>query len=345
MEVSDMSKNKQQATPGGPLKPERIFEMAAAFQKSRILLTAFELELFSALGKEHKSSAQLAEALGIDERAADRLMNALCALELLEKNENKFSNSPLAQKFLVKDSPDFMGGLFHTNHLWDTWSTLTAAVEKGTSVIGKKVDDRGEKWLTAFIAAMHYRAQKQAPAVVAKLDLSGVNHVLDVGGGSGAFAMAFVKAKPDIQATVFDLPNVAPITRGYIEQEGFSNNVKIQTGDYHVNPLGNGYDLVFLSAIVHSNSFEENMKLLKKCTAALNPGGQVVVQDFIMDEDRTAPAFAAMFALNMLVGTEGGDTYTGAEVGEWMTGAGLSGIKRIDTPFGASLITGRLKKR
>jgi len=132
-----------------------------------------------------------------------------------------------------------------------------------------------------------------------------------------------------------------PLNCLYIEEEGFSGKIKTLTGDYHVDEIGDGYDLVFLSAIVHSNSDEENIKLLAKCSNALNPGGQVVVLDFIMEEDRTKPVFGALFSLNMLVGTESGDTYTESEVKNRMEQAGLSGMTRIDTPFNASLIIGR----
>jgi precorrin-6B methylase 2 len=178
--------------------------------------------------------------------------------------------------------------------------------------------------------------------VVGKLHLEKVSRVLDVGGGSGAFAMAFAKAKPGINATVFDLPNVVPLTRRYIEAEGLSARVNTAVGDYNMDPLGKGYDLVFLSAIVHSNSPAQNLQLIEKCVEALNPGGQVVVLDFIMEENRTAPAHGAVFALNMLVGTEAGDTYTESEVREWMTKTGLSGINRVDTPFGTSMLIGAL---
>ena len=341
--MTNKNTNERQPAPDSSLTPDRIMEMVMAFQRSRVLLTAYELELFTALGNDSKSSAEVAGALGTEKRATDRLMNALCALELLVKKENKFSNTPLSRNFLVKHSPAFMGNLYHSVHLWDTWSTLTQAVYKGTTVMQKKINDRGEKWLTAFIAAMHDRAQKHAPKVVEKLDLSKVTRVLDVGGGSGAYAMAFVKARSNINAAVFDLPNVIPITRRYIEKEGLADKITTIVGDYTKDPLGKGYDLVFLSAIIHSNSNEVNVKLLKKCSAALNPGGQVVIQDFIMDENRTTPVPGALFALNMLVSSEAGDTYTEPEVKDWMTAAGLSSIKRIDTPFGTSLICGCLQ--
>jgi O-methyltransferase domain len=112
-------------------------------------------------------------------------------------------------------------------------------------------------------------------------------------------------------------------------------------GDYERDDLGQGFDLVFLSAILHSNSPQGNRDLIQKGVAALNPSGQLVVQDFIVDEGRGGPPFGVLFALNMLVGTEAGDTYTESEVQQWMLEAGLTRVARQDTPFGTSLIVGR----
>src|SRR5574341_1167573 len=277
------------ATPpaGEALSAQGILEVASAFQKSRVLLTACELGLFTALGEARRSSAEVARALGTAERAMDRLMNALCAIGLLEKEGGRFSNTPLAARFLIQGKPDFLANLMHTAHLWGTWGSLTQAVRAGRSVAARPVKAREADWLHAFIAAMHWRASQHAPEVVASLDLAGVSRVLDVGGGSGAYAMAFARAKKGLTAVVFDLPNVVPLAEDYISREGFSDRVTTVVGDYEVDELGTRFDLVFLSAIIHSNSPGGNRALIRKGVQALNPHGQLVVQDFIMDEDRT----------------------------------------------------------
>ncbi len=322
------------------LTPEFIRETAMAFQRSRILLSAYELSIFTSVG-DGKTSKAVAKALKTDPRATDRLMNALCAMGYLEKNGDKFSNAPLAANFLVEGKPGYMAGLMHSVHLWDTWSGLTSAVRAGKPAANKKIGGRGDKWLEGFIAAMHERAYKTAPEVVKLIDMKGVSKVLDVGGGSAAYSMAFVKAGKSVTATVFDLPEVVPITRGYIEKEGLCDKIDTMSGDYHSDKFGKGYDLIFLSAIVHINSFAENMKLINRCAKALNKNGLLVVQDFVVSEDRTNPPMAAFFALNMLVGTERGDTYTESEIGDWMSKAGLADIVRVDTPFKTSLVIGR----
>ena len=174
----------------GALTPDDIRRTAYDFQQSRVLLTAFELGLFTALGNERKTSSEMAEEMGANPRALDRLMNTLTGMDLLRKEDDLFGNTDASLRLLVQGQPEYMAGLMHTVNLWSTWSTLTEAVSKGTAVAHRDVNDRGADWLTSFIAAMHARAVIQAPSVIAQLDLSGVSRVLDVGGGSGAYAMA-----------------------------------------------------------------------------------------------------------------------------------------------------------
>jgi SAM-dependent methyltransferase len=331
-------------TPGSsdrPLSPAPIMELATAFQRSRPLLTAFELELFTALASEARTSDEVAAEIGAEPRATDRLMNALVALELLEKENGRFRNSPLAGKYLVKGRPDYLGGLGHSNHLWDTWSRLTQVVRTGGPEGLGDTDQRDDDWLRPFIAAMHTRARQSAGQVVAMLDLDGVSRVLDVGGGSGAYAMAFVRARRGISAVVFDLPKVVPLARMYTQQEGLAAEVVTVGGNYLHDPLGEGYDLVFMSAVIHSNAVNDNRLLFGKAARALRPGGQLIVQDFLINEDRSGPLQPALFALNMLVGTPAGDTYTESEVRQWMAEAGFGGIRRLDTPVGTNLVIGR----
>jgi SAM-dependent methyltransferase len=323
------------------LTPEHLREIAVSFQKSRIFLTAYELDIFTALGDAKRTAGEVAAAIGCDERATDRLMNALCALGILHKTKEYFSNSALTARYLVKGKPDYLAGLMHTVNLWDNWATLTEAVQRGSSIFPEHPGDRGKNRYISFIAAMHERARKQVSVVMALLDFTGIKRILDVGGGSGEYAMAFVRAHPEVSADVFDLPDIIPLTETYINRENLRDRINCISGDYTQDDLVTRYDMVFLSAVIHSNSYDVNRRLIKKCADAVNSGGQVVVLDFIMDEDRINPANGAFFALNMLVGTESGDTYTESEVRQWMTDAGLKEIIRKDTGFGSALVIGR----
>jgi len=317
---------------------DRIWEIARGFQPSRILLTAAELGVFEALGSGQKTSADVAGRLGTDPRATDRLLNALVALGLLAKDGELFSNLPEGRDLLVPGGPRYMGGaLGHACNMWESWSTMTEAVRAGTSVLRREGQERAD-WVRPFIAAMDYNARERAKEIVKLINLDGVHRLLDVGGGSAAYAIEFCRAKPDLQAIVFDLPDVIPLTRQYIEKAGMSDRIGTAEGDYNVDELGGGFDMAFLSAIIHSNSPEQNIELFRKCFRALGNGGEIVVQDFIIEENRTAPAQAAIFALNMLVATEAGDTYTESEVKDWLSRASFERFRRIDPPGGGTVL-------
>ena len=322
------------------MNPQEIRAMVTAFQRSRIILTAFELNIFTFLGENSYSAAAVAEALHLNEGATERLLNVLVALELLQKNNEKYSNTNDGLKFFSKNSPAYLAGLMHSNHLWNTWSHLTDVVKTGEPAHNTEINDRGDEWLNAFIHAMHDRGKKQAPGQVAKIDLTNVNSVLDVGGGSGCFSMAFLNRKPELRSAIFDLPNVVPISKKIVETEGFAGRIEHFEGDYTTDELPAGFDLVFLSAIIHSNSYETNQELVRKCFNSLNPGGRIVIQDWIMNDTKTEPAQGAIFAINMLVGVEGGDCYSEKEVKAWMANAGFSKSIKVDLESGLAQVIG-----
>jgi 2-polyprenyl-3-methyl-5-hydroxy-6-metoxy-1,4-benzoquinol methylase len=321
--------------------PGEFMEMANAFRISRIILSAHELNIFTMLKDGPLTSINVAKTAGTNERATDRLMNALVPIGLLKKSGSQFSNTDFSTRFMIKGQPSYMGGIDHLAQLWKTWSTLTEAVKAGTSVaIRQPIGERDETWLEPFIAAMHSRAFQQAKEIAAVLDLSMTKTMLDIGGGSGAFTFEFIRGNPEIKGTIFDLPNVIPLTKQYITREGFDDSVSTVSGNYLKDRFGHNFDLILLSAVIHINSPEENKNLLNKCAEALNPEGQIVILDHIMTEDRTFPAAGAFFALNMLVGTEKGDTYTENEIKSWLKNSGFKYIRRRDTPQGSSMMIG-----
>ena len=230
--------------------------------------------------------------------------------------------------------------MLHTAHLWQRWSTLTECVRAGGAVARDEIAGRGEDWTGAFIAAMHRNASERAPLVVGAVGAENVRRMLDVGGGSGAYSIAFARANPTLRADILDLAEVEPIARGHIERAGVADRVTVRAGDLRRGVLGAGYDLVFMSAICHMLSPEENLDLLGRCCEALSFGGRVVIQDFILEPDKTSPRFAALFALNMLVGTRGGSSYSEPEYTAWLGEAGFREIRRVRLPGITGLMIG-----
>jgi (2Fe-2S) ferredoxin/2-polyprenyl-3-methyl-5-hydroxy-6-metoxy-1,4-benzoquinol methylase len=320
--------------------PEDLLQSIRGFQESRIILSAVELDIFSAVGSGVSSQA-VAATMATDPRATEMLLNALVAAGWLAKKDGAYYNSKTSARYLSSGSPDnAREGLLHTAHLWPRWSTLTDCVRAGTSVLEHKADGYDMEWTRSFIAAMDRNAGERIPHVVHAIGLEGVRRMLDVGGGSGAYSIACARAAKDLQVEIMDLAEVLPITEKHIAAAGLSGRIRTRPGDFCTDGLGSGFDLVLLSAICHMLDGPQNLDLFKRCRQALEPQGRLIVQDFILEPDKTAPRSAALFALNMLVGTRAGSSYSTDEYIEWMKEAGFREVQHVRLPGPTGLIIG-----
>ncbi len=314
--------------------PDDVDQMIRGFMASRVVLTALELDIFSAIGKG-ASAAKVADDVDADPRATEMLLNALVSLKLLEKTDTEFRNTTAAARYFAAGSPDnHRPALMHTAHLWQTWSTLSDAVKAGTRVTEARSDDH----VPAFIAAMDRNARDRAAQVVKTVGTEGVRRLLDLGGGSGAYSIAFARAVPELCAHIVDVADVLPITQSYIQNAGLEDRITVRAGDMLTAPLAADYDLVLLSAICHMFSPGQNQRLFHRAFDALAPRGRLVVQDFILNPEKTAPRQAALFSLNMLVNTKAGASYSELEYDKWLRGAGFDEVRRVRMPGPASLM-------
>jgi (2Fe-2S) ferredoxin/predicted O-methyltransferase YrrM len=321
--------------------PDRLEQMIRGFMPSRCVLTALELDIFTAVG-EGANAEQIGTRIHADGRALSMLLNALASLGLLSKSGNDYKNTPESARFLAQGSKDnHRDGLLHTANIWHRWSTLTDAVRAGTRV---PIDRGGSsEWTRNFIAGMQRNAKGRAPILVKALGTAGVRRLLDLGGGSGAYSIAFAKAVPDVRCEIVDVPEVVPLTAEYINRAGGAPQVSVRAGDMLQGELGRGYDLILLNAICHMFSEEQNRDIFRRARQALAPNGRLVVQDFILNPDKAGPQHAALFSLNMLVGTEAGAAYSEPEYTQWMRAAGFTEVSRINLPGPSSLIVGQVK--
>ncbi len=317
--------------------PDEVVDLIRGFMPSRAVLTALELDIFTVVG-ESGTASQVAAKIQCAERATEMLLNALVGLKLLVKQDGVYANTPLAARFFVEGTPDSARmGQLHMANLWKRWSTLTEAVREGTSVAPRPSNGS----VKPFMAAMDVNARGRARAIAQAIQLDGTKRMLDLGGGSGAYSIAFAKAAPDMHSEIIDMADVLPITEEHIRKAGLVGRITTRPGDMLTVPLETGkYDLVLLSAICHMFSPEENQQLLNRAYTALAPQGRLVVSDFVLEPDKTAPRFAALFSLNMLVGTRSGASYSEPEYTEWMRRAGFAETKRLHMAGPASLMIG-----
>jgi (2Fe-2S) ferredoxin/predicted O-methyltransferase YrrM len=324
-----------QARDKGGILPDEWNEMIRAYMPSRAVLTALELDVFTAVASG-ASAEQVTQKIHADTRATEMLLNALASLKLLDKRDGTFFNTPASARFFTEGSPDnARNGLIHIANIWHRWSTLTDCVRAGTSVAAR---GREDKWVSDFIAAMDRNAKERAGALVRAVGTSGIKRMLDLGGGSGALSIAFASAAPGLTSEILDLADVVPLAQDYIRRAGFADRITTRVGDMLRDPLGEKYDLILISAICHMFSPEENRRLFQRAYTALASGGRLVVQDFILEPSKTAPRAAALFSLNMLVGTRAGSSYSEPAYASWLRDADFSDVRRVRLPGPAGLM-------
>ncbi len=298
----------------------------ADFWPAKALLSAAELGLFGSLRRPTDAS-KIAERLKLDEAATARLMDALVGMGILEKTAYKYCLVENIKEFLLPGPECIVPMLMHRVTLWDSWSDLTDTIR-----FGKTLDDpqmageRSSEEVKSFIGAMKVVGTPSAIETVQALDLRKAESLLDIGGGPGVYAAKFAEHNPDLKVTILDLPKVCKIAKANLKDSDVGERIsfiegdvlKLQVEDVSMH-TDNGFDVVFLSNLIHSLGSSEVQLLLAKCAMWIKPGGRIVVKDFLLDDTRTNPPNASLFGINMLVCTPEGNCYTWTEIEEWLT--------------------------
>ncbi len=308
---------------------EQVIQEVWNYMLSRCVLSAAELDLFSQLEVKNSSAEELAEILQLDLRCLTRVLDCLAAHDYLQKEQGIYGLTDKGAVLSSYHEQSVRPMVLHLNHVWAAWSSLTETVRQGKNPSLTSVTEKSQDSCQAFIGAMHVVAQKLAWDIATEYDTIPFNRLLDIGGASGTYTVAFLHKNQNLKATLFDLPQVIPLAEKRLEKEGLLDRVTCLPGDFARDDLPGGCDLALLSAIIHQNSPEENRDLFGKVYQALEPGGALLVRDHIMEPDRTRPKAGTLFALNMLVNTPAGDTYTFEEAKGLLEEVGFSDIRLI----------------
>ncbi|MFH1719719.1 MAG: methyltransferase [Planctomycetota bacterium] len=309
---------------------EAVQDVARSFQPACVLVAGADLDVFSRLGEKPMTASAFACEIESDPRAATIVLDALVALELLVKQGDDYSVPDDVCRLLSERSADnVLPMIRHLGNCLRRWAQLPVVTQTGrpaertASVRGAAADQ------AAFIGAMHKFSGPVAAQVVGRLQPLEFSRLLDIGGASGTWTMAFLQAAPQATAIVFDLPSVIPMARRRIAEAGLGDRVSLVGGDFYTDDLPEGADLAWLGAICHQNSREQNRALFSRIHRALKDGGAVVIRDVVMDPSHTNPPGGALFAVNMLVATDGGGTYTFDEYREDLLAAGFQGAELV----------------
>jgi hypothetical protein len=335
---------KEAAMAGHEWTADQINQLMRSYQASCVLGTAAELDLFGAMAGRSFTAAEAADRLAADLRGVTILLDALAALNLLDKHDDHYDIPASVGNVLTSGTAGSQLAMAqHQANCLRRWAQLAEVVKTGRvpprqpSIRGSAAD------YAAFIEAMDNVSGPMAPQIVAELMPLRFQHLLDIGGGSGTWTIAFLRTKPAARATIFDLPHVMPQAQDRIASAGMTQRVTLCPGDFYVDPLPRGADLAWVSAIVHQNSREQNRQLFSRLFEALAAGGQILIRDILMDDSRTTPIAGALFAVNMLAGTEKGGMFTFDELRDDLTSAGFSDVTAIRRDLGMHSVVGATK--
>jgi predicted O-methyltransferase YrrM len=324
------------------MNPGKLLEISGIYWQTCTLHAAVKLDIFTIIGNSRLKSEDISDMLHGSQRGVEMLLNALSAMALLKKKENTYSNTPLSIEFLVRTSSRYIGHIImHHHHLMDSWNRLDVAVRTGQPV-RSRVTHEDEERRESFLMGMFNLAMNLAPVLVPKIDLSNRRHLLDLGGGPGTYAIHFCLNNPSLRATVYDLPTTRPFAEKTIVKFNLQNRIDFKSGDYLEEDIKGNFDVVWLSQILHGENFEDSCKIVKKAVSTLEPGGLIIIHEFILNNAMDGPLFPALFSLNMLLGTSGGQAYSEEQLLTMLSDAGAKDFQRIyfDSPNDSGILTG-----
>ena len=309
---------------------EEFREAVAAYRLPRIIFTALDLDLFTAVGSKSWTVPALAKRMRVDARGLEILCRNLACAGLLIKTGSRYRSSPFARLELNRKSARYRWAYLDLlrNH-WNDWSQLTRSVKRGRPVDDNDAPD-DPAYRRRFSWAMHHRSSDAAPNIARQINLRGARTLLDLGGGPGTYAMAFLKANPSLRATVGDRAPALAVAREIAATVPHGKRVLYLPLDFVAQPIPGHYDVIWFSNVLHIYSPETNRRLFRKMARALTPGGRLLIQDaFMHDKQGLFPKEATLFAATMLLFTDEGNTYSVRDTARWLREAGFASVRPL----------------
>lgn len=299
--------------------------------------------IFDLLDKGPQTTAQIASATRTSERGVGAIVDLLVSFHLLQRKGKRIALTPESATFLVSTKPGFYGMLYRhiSDQLLPKWLQLSEVVRTGRPAMKVNSQDEGAKFFAQFVESLFPLSFPAATALGNHLGIAksrGPLSVLDIGAGSGVWGIALAKQSPHVRIHAVDWPKVLEVTRRVAGRHGLADRLTTSAGDFFEADFGAGHRLATIGHILHSEGRERSRRLLKKVFAALAPGGTVAVQEFVPDDDRSGPPSALIFAVNMLVNTEAGDTFTFKEMSGWMREVGFKNPRLLKVPSVSPLV-------
>jgi ubiquinone/menaquinone biosynthesis C-methylase UbiE len=336
--MAKKTRRKKQVT------PERLMELSFAYAPPLIISAGVSNQVFDSLEDGAKTPEQVAEKTGASARALRILMNALAGLNLLKKDrQGKYSLTPESAAFLLSKNPGTHAGFFGTiaPQIISRWLRLSDIVREGRPAVAVNQEPEGTEFFTQLVERIIPMSYPPAQKLGDHLKLAKAKNelrVLDLAAGSGIWGIALAQKSPRVRVTAVDWAGMIPTTKRITQQFGVGDRFNYVEGDILEANFGSGYDIATLGHILHSEGEERSRELLKKTFRALKSGGTIAIAEWLVNDDRTKPLPSLMFAVQMLVNTEKGDTFSFNEIKNWLEEAGFKTVRKVAAPGPSPLI-------
>ena len=322
----------------------KVLDLVRGLQPAAVLIAAAELGIVDVMTDGASSADDVAGRLNVNARATGVLLDAMAAMALVSKDGGRYTLSPGVAEVLTRDSDRSVASMvLHMGNCARNWEQLSRVVRNGRKADRRPSMRGAHSDQEAFIEAMDDVCRAAAPNLVQRLGPPTFGHLLDVGAGPATWTIAFLNACPGARATIFDLADVIPLAQRHVADVGLTDRVDFVAGNFNQgDALPAGADLAWVSAVAHMNSRHQNRRLFGRVYDALADGGQILVRDVVMDETLTRPAEGALFAINMLVNTDGGRSHSLAELSDDLISAGFSDPELVhEDAFMNSVVSAR----
>jgi ubiquinone/menaquinone biosynthesis C-methylase UbiE len=322
--------------------PDKIMQLITGGWASAILGSAAKHGVFDALEGGGDDAKGVARKTEISERGAQALLDGLTGLGVVTLSNGRYRNTADSSAFLVKGKPAYLGGMAEVmaGNLTE-WATLSTAVKTGNPTASHTADMADNDFWHILVPAIAPLSYPIAQMASERLGIAKAGPIkwLDVGGGSGVWSSVWLSANREANGVQLDWPVVNKIARGFVERVGAGNRFETIDGDFHTVDFGaRQYDYAIYGHIAHQETPEDNVAIFRKFRKALKPGGTLVVNDFILSDERIGHPFAMMFAAQMVLVTKGGNAWRQSDYRAWLGEAGFTSIDIVPTPTPATVV-------
>jgi SAM-dependent methyltransferase len=324
--------------------PERLMQFTFGFAPPLIIETAIRHRVFDLLDEGAKTIENLCAQTRTSRRGLRAILNALVGLELLAKDDDgRYTLTPESATFLVRGKPTFHGAFFllTSKPMLSEWGKLHDIVSSGRPQKQINREQDGVPFFQQFVEEIfpiHYPAAQRLSEALEVSKATAPLSVLDLAAGSGVWSIALALQSPHVRVTAVDWPGVIPITQKVTARFSIGDRFRFVAGDLLEADFGSGHAIATAGHILHSEGEERSRLLLKKAFDALAPGGTIAIAEILVDADRTAPLPALIFAVNMLVNSDHGDTFSLEEISAWLRDARFEHVSTVEAPGLAPLL-------